>query len=579
MRGMMGHAPGTHSPSGRQGSRDDGCFARLRKEAEAFFAGEKREGGADLYREIERVVAQWLAHRNSLPDTTDPHGRLSRPAGFCPDPFSPTAGRDLLHDFILDCLFEPENPRIFVAFQLSQDIAGFRRWLRILLSRHLSDVIHEDRVRGIVDALIDALDRRFRQRGLVRVGEGRAAYWSQRSWDGGELVVIHDALDSHRRLNEALREILDVVRPAKGGGGSAVPHGYGARDRDRMAGILLARLTAPAPPLGVVTLVREAYLRERLPLLIEAQMPDLFTDSLYLASKEGAEDDDFEEREIRGVPHSEVSDACDAVEAVLKAMETLVLGMPPSRPGGTSGADARRVMRLYFAGATSSHEAARAWRAEPYEGHGSRPVTMASMLECMPTGPSVTGRSHLRQRLDGLLEAIRDPGFTDLPRSHVTVGRLRDEFWRVWSEASGHLGSGAGAEARRWLVDLLFLEVGRHVPDGATADSLAVADTDAARAAATAAEAALRRKASRDGFKLLLGVVDVTHAGVSPRTIAESLGVDVGSVVRLRAAGRDIVNRTWERRELLPGQRELAEQMLFTSLRVGPDRDGGRRHG
>lgn len=148
-------------------------FSRLRRDASGFLGGAGRAGGRLLYEEIERVVAQRLVRRNKLPAAHSEHARLLRPAGFGPDPFGPEAGWDLLHDFVVDYLFDPCEARILIAFQRAADLGGFRRWLRVLLSRYIASLIHDDEARGLLDSLVAGLGRRFEDRGLTHVGGER----------------------------------------------------------------------------------------------------------------------------------------------------------------------------------------------------------------------------------------------------------------------------------------------------------------------------------------------------------------------------------------------------------------------
>ena len=549
-----------------RGGGDARRFAELRRDAEAFFGGTRRAGGERLYAEIERTVALRLVRRTRLPRLDDPHARLLYPAGFGPDPFGPEAGWDLLHDFIVKYLFEPGSPRIFAAFQSADDLAGFRRCLNVLYGRFLHDLIHADRARGLVDNLIEGMDKRFVARGLMRVGKQPNSYWSQRARTPEELLTILEYLDLERGLDRALREVLQTVRPCGAGTRQRLSEGYGVRERDRIAAVIADGLSVDVPGLGDVTLVREPHLRVRLALVVEAQLPELFSDPLYRPPSEDQESDDGEEREASGIRRRDMFDALGATEAVLTTMDALVFQKKPPRPGSTSGADVRRVMRLYFSGATSTHEVKRLWDAEPVEVRGTRPVTLESMVEAMPPVRGDDTAAGLRPRLDALLEAFRHPRYLPEPRSHVTIGKLKDEFRTLWSEASGDLGPEASAEGHRWLVDLMFLEVGRYAPDGATAASLASAETAAAAAAAEAALAALRKKAQSNGQGPLLAVFAAASQGAGVEAIAGALGVATGEVVRLRAAGRDVVDKVWDQRELLPGQRELAGRLVLEAV-------------
>lgn len=103
--------------SGRESETESiAYYARLRREAETFIGGAGRGGGDDLYREIERAVARHLTHRDTLPGSDERNRQLLKRAGRGSDGFSPQAGWDLLHDFVVDYLFNPGDAKISSPF-------------------------------------------------------------------------------------------------------------------------------------------------------------------------------------------------------------------------------------------------------------------------------------------------------------------------------------------------------------------------------------------------------------------------------------------------------------------------------
>ena len=318
---------------------------------------------------------------------------------------------------------------------------------------------------------------------------------------------------------------------------------------------------------GRATFIPERHLKSRLTLLIEANFPELFTEPLYVPLGEAEHDAGGAEREVAGVRRIETTDALGAAEAALEMMERLTFNMPPTRPGGTSGADVKRAMRLYFAGAISTRDAKAAWEAEPVELHGERALTIESLLECMPGGAQLESRAATHRRLEALRTAFACPSSASLPRSHVTVSALRSRYWDLWAEACEDLAAPAQGLAFHWFVDLLFAEVGRDTPFASfDAEALALQDLEAARAAAAAAARALRKKTRDAGFARLIAVFRLSSLREPDEVVARRLAIASNEAIRLRVAASTIIDKVWTERRLLPNQQALAEERLLSDL-------------
>lgn len=222
--------------------------------------------------------------------------------------------------------------------------------------------------------------------------------------------------------------------------------------------------------MGTVVFIEEYRAKQVLRMLIQKHFDELFTIPLVPSPHENKDGGVSEEQEQPGVERPMLEDAMGAVESVLAVMETLAFKMKPARPGGTTGADVREVLRLYVAG--DGNATSRDVEAALKDGHartpGSRPLDLKNMMEAMPTGSSALGAvsdSELRRRLERLLDEFKNPIYRPAPRSHVTVQAQLQRFEELWTEHTADLGPEASADAHRWLFDLLFLEVGQYPPD------------------------------------------------------------------------------------------------------------------
>ena len=558
-------------PSGRP-EDDDAYYAQLRREAREFLGGRGRSGGIRLYREIEAVVAKHLRQGKRLPDANAERRRLSKRAGHGPDGYSPQAGWDLLHDFVTLYLFRPNDPQIYVALQLGRDLGEFRHWLRELLRRFLGEYMRNAEATRMCDSMLKGLDRFFRQLGLVRCGRRPARYWSEAVRSPAEAAAIVGAIDVEVSLDLAMREIAACTTTLAADKPTRLVSGWGPGQRRRMAAILAKRLSADVPGVGHAVFVPEEPLKHRLIALIEMSFPELFTEPLFAPLERAEEPSSGEMRETGGVRHVEVTEAIGAADAALEMMERLTLHMEPARPGGTSGADVTRAVRLYFDGAHSTREAAEAWRAEPAEPRGDRPISAVSLAECMPEGIEAVPDGLRRERLQTLCAVFLRPRFTAEPRSHVTVNALRTRCWDLWGQTCEGLTPTAEALAFHWFVDLLYAEVGRDSPFASVDEAaLALQDGAAARTAARFAFMALRRCAAKPGSADLLQVLLLAADGSTDDDTALLLGTDRTSVARLRLAGRELVEKVWRTSRLLPGQQALAEAHLLDALRREQD--------
>lgn len=551
-------------------------FELLRAEAEAWFAGRGARGGERLYREIERVVALRFVKRTRLPDMDDAAARLALPAGWGPDPFSPQAAWDLLHDFTLDCLLAPDEPQVFLAFQMANDLGQFRFWLRKLLGRYISRRIGANPAAGLVDNLVRGLGRRFQDEGLVPFGAGFSSRgWVRPSLDAAAMARVSTRLSSESRMAQTFGTIADRVRPLPAADAKRLTSGYGKTDRDLMAQAVVSCSTIDDEDSRSVTWILEHDLKEHLTGLVEAQFPELFTGPLY-ETPDTREESNEGSREVRGVPHADPAASCGAVEAVLDVMERLTCDAEPAPSNQVSGADIRRLMRLYFEGATSTRQAKARWEAAPNETIGDRQLTLENAIACFPTGASALTPSAVCRRLAELLRALAGQRRESKPRSHVTIARMLERFWDVWSGATRELGDAALGDASRWLIDLLFLEAGRDGPDvGADDADYATVDSIAAQKACDRAMSALRRKSSTERFRQLLPAACMLRSGMPTQLVGDALGIPEPEVASLRIVYQDLVERAWERCGLLPGQRPCAERLL-TSL-LGEEQAGRER--
>lgn len=559
----------THPP----GEDPDAYYSRLRREAEAFIGGAGRSGGADLYREIERAVARHLVGRDRLPATDGQRQRLSKPAGRGDDRFSPAAAWDLLHDFIVAYLFEPSDPKIYVALQRGRDLNGFRHWLRELLRRYIGERMRDDEAVRMRDSLLKGLGAQFAQSGLVRCGSRPNTYWSERERTAQEASAIYAELDVENSFDLVVRDIADQTVTLPEGASRRLTSGWGPGERRRMAAILAARLSAELPGLGATTFIPERLLKARLTLLIEANFPELFTDPLYVPLSEADHGAFGEERETTGVRHIELTDSIGAADAAIETTETLTFRMPPIRPGSTSGADMKRAMRLLFDGAFSTREAETAWSAEPTERRGDRPITLESLVECMPGGARAESTVARNERLAALCAAFSEPSPSSGPWSHVTINALRTRCWGLWAESCEGLSPVAHGLAFHWFVDMLFLDVGRDTPFSSIDDAaMALADAEVAYAAAVAADRTLRRRAAKPPLTELLTALRLSDLGRSPGVSARRMGIPRAEAVRLSLAGRAAIDKAWTDFRLLPIQQAMAEDRLMELLQ-GPDLD------
>ncbi len=544
---------------------DDAYYVQLRREAREFLEGRGRRGGVCLYGEIETVVARHLAVGTRLPDADSSRRRLYKRATSGTDGYSPQAGWDLLHGFVVHFLFKPDDAQIYTALRQARDLDSFRRWLRKLLKRFLDERMHDDEAVRMRDNLLRGLDRCWRQSGLMRCGRRPNRYWSEAERSPQEAAAIMKVVDIEVSLDVAVRVVAEETVTLDRGRTTRFESGWGPAERGKMAAILAEALSAEVPGLGCATLIPEGPLKPRLTGLIEANFPELFTDPLIAPLGKGEEG--AEEREVAGVRRRDPLDALGAADAALEMMERLTLHMEPSRPGGTSGADVTRAVRLYLDGRRSTRDAAAAWRTEPVEHRGTRPITPDSLAECMPEGIEAEPAGLRRERLETLCVVFRRPRFVSAPRSHVTVNALWARCWDEWEECCEGLSSMAEALAFHWFVDLLFAEVGRESPFATTdAAALALQDRAAAKAAATTALRVLRRRAGKSANDALLLVLRQAADGHSDDDVALTLDLDRVAVTRLRLVARDLIEKTWTTCCLLPGQRALAEDLLAAEL-------------
>lgn len=541
----------------------------------AFLSGSASDGrggaqGYALYREIERAVARHLQRRDSLPRADDPRPLRKRAAQGV-EGHTAQAAWDLLHDYVTYHLFAPEDARIYVVLQQGRDLRSFRHWLVEELRRFVGRRIRANEAGRMRDSLLAGLDGLFARRGLTRWGGKPETYWSERERTPTEAARILAAVDVEPALDLALREIDEQTVTLSAGRARRLTSGWGPGERKKMAAIIASSLSADVAGLGRVTFIPEQSLKAMLTKLIMLSFRELFTEPLYVPVRVPDGEEGNEPREAGGVRRVSDLDSLGAADAALEAMEALTIGMPLRRTGGTSGADVRRAVRLYFDGARSTREGEEAWRAQPVESRGDRPITSGSLMECMPGGPSAGSAAELQARLAALAEAFAEAPAT-APRSHVTVNALRERCWDVWRDACVDLEPVAEARALHWFVDLLFLEVGRDTPFASIDESaIVLIDRRLAERAARSARGRLSRAAGRPGLERLTVVLPRVFDGADDRSLAEEAGRPVAEIARLRLAGVDIVEQVWRAHDLLPGQRAAAEQILAEALR----RDGG----
>ncbi len=561
-------------------SDDEVYCRRLRREAQAFLSGRGGDAASDglsLYREIERAVARHLLHRDSLPPPDDPRP-LPKRAGKGSDGFTAQAAWDLLQDYVTYHLFSPSDARIHVVLQQGRDLRGFRWWLVKELRRYVSRRIRTDESGRMRDSLIAGLSRLFVARGLSRWGHKPDSYWSERERTPAEAARILAALDVEPALDLALREIDEHTVPLGADRVRRLTSGWGPGERKKMATIVAATLSADVPGLGRATFIPERPLRAMLTRLIVATFPEPFSEPLYVPLPVGARE--AEAREVAGVRRQSDLGSLGAIDAVLEAMDALTHGMPLKRSGGTSGSDVRRAVRLYFEGARSTRDGEIAWRAQPIESRGDRPMTMEALTECMPGGLSTHCPSELQVRLAALRDAFATAP-ASAPRSHATVNALRERCWKTWREACIDLDPVAEARALHWFVDLLFLEVGKDTPFASIDESaLALLDRRLAERAARQVRTRLCRAALRPGFAALTTVLPAVLEGADDAAASAESGLPVAEVARLRLVGTEIVEQVCRAHGLLPSQRALAEQIVIDALRRGAQQSashGGER--